>query len=258
MRHGRRWLVAADVSATLLVAIACTASPPAASISTTSPALTSPSPSTMSFEAPATPQSLPAICAAGGDWSVDNPVSLGIPGTPISVRITGFPPTTMVTLRLRSVLGDDVGTPIGSATTNAQGIAMVSGLIPVDQPFGDTSVSVTVTDVCGAEAGLSVVGSAEAVAIDDETVAPGQNVTITASGYQPGDSIVVILDGDAFALDGTGKDLGSAVADKLGQARITVQIPRDTRPGSHCLTANGYSFDGTSDLFQAVSIEVNG
>jgi hypothetical protein len=256
MRDGRRWRVTAGVIATLLLAAACTGSPPAASISTNPlPSPSAPLPSASGL-VPAALPTLPAICSMGGEWSVDNPRTSGIPGTPITVRIREFPPTTVVTLRIGSVFGDDVGPPIGTAMTDAAGVAMVSGVIPADTPFGDTSVSVTVAEVCGAEAALSVVGSVESVGIDDDTVRPGQSVTLTASGYQPGDSIVVILDGDAYDLDSTGFELGSAPADKLGYARIVVRIPRDISAGRHFLTANGYSFDGTSDLFQAVNIKV--
>jgi hypothetical protein len=53
------------------------------------------------------------------------PENLGIPGTPITVRIREFPPTTVVTLRIGSVFGDDVGPPIGTAMTDAAGVAMV-------------------------------------------------------------------------------------------------------------------------------------
>ena len=256
MRDGRRWRVTAGVIATLLLAAACTGSPPAASISTNPlPSPSAPLPSASGL-VPAALPTLPAICSMGGEWSVDNPRTSGIPGTPITVRITEFPPTTVVTLRIGSIEGEDLGPPIGTATTDAAGIGLVSGVIPPDTPFGDSTVTVSVTEVCGAEADFSVVGSVEAVAIDDDTVRPGQTVTITASGYQPGDSIVVILEGDAYDLDSTGFELGSAPADKLGYARIVVRIPRDISAGRHFLTANGYSFDGTSDLFQAVNIKV--
>jgi hypothetical protein len=179
-------------------------------------------------------------------------------GAPVSVRIRGFPPNAAVSMVLSFPDEAAPRPPIGNGTTDAQGDGVVSGVIPTDAPFGDATVTVTAGEACGAEADVSVVGSPAGISIDDDTVALGQSVTITASGFQPGGSVTVILDGDAFDALSTGRVLGGAEANRLGPVRIVVRIPRDLSKGAHYLTANGYSFDGTNDLFMAVDITVSG
>lgn len=254
MREERRWRGrSADAAfvAVLLMLSACGPQPPAAS-----PDLTA----SMSVSAtPAGSSSAPAGAAcdptSGPIVSVD--AGTGVPGTPIRVRIDSFPPSTAVTLSIGSIHDGTVGPPIGATTTDEQGNGVVQGVIPLDTPFGDTPLSVMASAECGAQTYVAIVGSPEAISIDDDTVVPGQQVTIKASGFAAEDTVALYLDGDARDALCRCLSLAEAHANVMGFVEIVVRIPRDVPAGAHFLTLNGDSFDSMHDVGLTVQIMVD-
>lgn len=261
MREGRRWRRrSADGAfvAVLLTLSACGPQPSAASPDGAVSMQGSPT------AAPGTPASAAASASVSADVACDPALAYvlsveagtGMPGTPVRVRIEGFPPNAAVTLRFGSMYAGTVGPPIGAATIDEVGNGVVHGLLPADAPYGDAALSVMVNAECGAETYLAVVGSSEGIGIDDDTVVAGQQVTITASGFAPEDEVVLFLDGDGRDAGCICRDLALAQTNELGAVRIVVRIPRDLPPGAHFLTLNGDSFNHEHDLGLIVQITV--
>jgi hypothetical protein len=180
-----------------------------------------------------------------------------LPGHPVRLAITGFPPNVPLTLALVSQVDAFSERQIAATMTDERGTAAVVVVVPADIPFGDAGIRVA-SEGCSWDAYVGVVGSDEGIGLDDDTVTPGQSVTLTATGFQPGDSVGVMLDGDAFDALSEGRSLASGTANEAGAVRITVRIPPDVSPGPHFLTANGYSFDGENDLFLRADFTVEG
>jgi len=146
--------------------------------------------------------------------------------------------------------------PIGGATTDQQGGGFVQAVIPPESPHGDASIWVLTREGCGAETLIVLVGSLERISIDDDTVVPGQLVTITAGGFDPEGGASVYLDGDPRDAANLAPQIGGAEADAQGSVVVSVRIPDDVSPGAHYLVLSGDSFDGTSDLGLVVQITV--
>lgn len=180
-----------------------------------------------------------------------------LPGQPVRLAVTGFPPNEQLTLVIVSQTDTFAERQIGATMTDESGKAAVGVIVPADIPFGDADIRVASVG-CSWDAYIGVVGSHSGAGIDDDIVRRGQTVTITASGFQPGGSVSVIIDGDAFDATCRCRSIGGAPANERGSVRIVVTIPRDISTGPHFLTANGYSFDGMNDLFLRVDFTVEG
>lgn len=185
------------------------------------------------------------------------PRSTVLPGTPITVRLADFPANAIVTFTF-SPLQEGDPRPFGSTTTDAQGAGVFATRVPPDAAYGEVDLLAVVGERCATQAYLHIVGSLEGIEIDDDSVEPGQSVTITASGFLPRESVGIVLDGDAFDALSQGRALGGAEADDLGHVTVVVRIPTAVSAGAHFLTANGYSFDGTHDVMLRVDITVEG
>lgn len=73
----------------------------------------------------------------------------------------------------------------------------------------------------------------DTLTLSDSTVTVGQEVTASASTFEPGSSV-------AFEIN---PPLGSATADVNGVATLTFTVP-DLAPGDHTVTASGTGTDG--------------
>ncbi|GAA3894409.1 hypothetical protein GCM10022381_40080 [Leifsonia kafniensis] len=93
-------------------------------------------------------------------------------------------------------------------------------------------------DVCAELAASQSEGS---LAVSAKDVAPEAPLTVTASGYRPGESI-------AFTYGET--DLGRVIADKSGSAVRELTVPSDAALGSTVLTAlgSGFSYRSTATV----------
>jgi hypothetical protein len=243
-RRLRRSITAAGIA--LLVVLTGSAVTRSAS---PDPSASSPSPAP---SATASPSNVIDVCSEPVVIA-DSPRA--VPRELVGLRIAGFPPDSQVAVQI----GVEGETPrqIAVALLDRQGASSFEVKVPTWLPFGDARLTVTTDDGrCSFGVCLVIVGSKARIAIDDDTVVPGQRVTITAGGFEPGHSISIMLDGDAFDALSEGRHLGGAVANELGTLRARVRIPRDVRLGAHFLTANGSSFGELSDLILTVDITV--
>jgi len=77
----------------------------------------------------------------------------------------------------------------------------------------------------------------DGVEISDATLVPGEEFTVSGSGWEPGSTV-------DFTLFSTPADLGSAeVADDTAFS-TTLEIPEDVEPGTHTLETAGTSDEG--------------
>lgn len=104
-------------------------------------------------------------------------------GAGIRVRVEGFPANTAVTLTMASMEDAAAARPIGGTATDEQGKGVAAGVIPADARLGDAIVQAIASDACAATNYVFVVASLEGIGIDDDTVEPGQQVTIRAGGF---------------------------------------------------------------------------
>ncbi|MCW2788299.1 MAG: hypothetical protein JWP56_602 [Aeromicrobium sp.] len=84
---------------------------------------------------------------------------------------------------------------------------------------------------------LAVSRTTGSLAVSDETPAPGDPVTVTASGYRSGESV-------AFGLGAS--SLGSAIADASGKVVLAATVPADAAIGTTAVTAVGSGTGFTS------------
>lgn len=105
---------------------------------------------------------------------------------------------------------------------------------------------VTVVDVAGAqeypvrEGGLDTSSGT--------VVAPGEDLTVTGSGFAGGAQVVITIESDPITL-------GATVADAAGAISTSVQIPTTLTDGSHTLKATGTAAGGgLLVLAQAVDV----
>jgi hypothetical protein len=211
--------------------------------------MTAVAPAVGSLQARAASEAAPsevAVCAAG---FVDVAPFDPLPGGTVHVAIMGFPPDTPVTLTFISLSDPGLERGLGLATTDAQGDAAIDVVIPLDARWGDSSVRVTTSDGCYAETGLIVLPSHAEVSIDDDSVVPGQLVTLTGGGFVPEEAVAVFLDGDPRDALCRCRELATGRTTAVGTARVSVRIPGETAPGRHDLLLIGPAFvDPTIDL----------
>jgi hypothetical protein len=183
-------------------------------------------------------------------------------GDSVQARFDGFAPNSAVTLALGDWEPDVADRVIGDGIADANGTGLVEGVIPADSPIGEDVLRVISGD-CSAFDWLVVIGSPEAMSVDDETVAPGQLVTVTAGGFVPHTSVFLTIDtyptqGECWPhpcrqIGGFGR------TSSVGSVVIRVRIPADVTPGVHGLFTNGYTPDSNIyDLTVGTRIRVVG
>jgi hypothetical protein len=101
---------------------------------------------------------------------------------------------------------------------------------------GSLAVVLIVLLALGGTAGAQTYSGGASLVVDDPTVRPGEPVTATASGFQPGSVVTFTLLGDV---------VGTAIADADGVATITFDMPSDLAPGEYMLVASGVAPDGS-------------
>jgi hypothetical protein len=122
-----------------------------------------------------------------------------------------------------------------------------------------TGLAIAVVGAVGLTAGfMAVPAGAEGyppaesgIAVGCTTPAPGETVTVTASGFTPGADVTVILDPGPASL-------GRGAADGEGAFTLDATIPDDTQPGNHTITAAGQSPDGLRSLTARVNVTAEG
>lgn len=216
----------------------------------------SPQPTPTTSNAASPSSSVGVACEEPFTHLVPSEATEVLPGMPVRVRIEGFPANAPVMMSVGPASDPPPGTPIGGTTTDQQGSGFVSGVIPADSPPGDASIWVMTSEGCGSSSLVFVVGSLEGISIDDDTVVPGQRVTITAGGLAPDGIVALHVDCDGLDALTPCPALATAQATPAGSVVMAIAIPRDLARGAHYLVLNGTSFDDTSDLSLVVQITV--
>ncbi len=75
-------------------------------------------------------------------------------------------------------------------------------------------------------------GAAGAVTFGASTVTPGSTQTVTAEGFEPGESVSAVMSSEPV-------DVGTYVADEEGNVDFQFVVPTDTAVGEHTLTLTG-------------------
>lgn len=97
--------------------------------------------------------------------------------------------------------------------------------------------------------GPSVQGT---LTVSDETVGPGQSITVSGKGFKAASSISLVFESLPTSLGTTSSDASGAFAKQ-------VTIPADAALGSHTITATGPAPDGgTRVLSRAVNVQAQG
>ncbi|MBU5422269.1 hypothetical protein KQI48_06290 [Cellulomonas hominis] len=107
------------------------------------------------------------------------------------------------------------------------------------------AVSRTVTVTVAGEPDRSGALPTADLASPEKASAPGQEMELVATGFQPGETV-------AFYLHSEPVLLGTAVAGADGVARLTVAVPADVPAGAHTVYATG----GTSGRWAALPVEL--
>jgi hypothetical protein len=113
--------------------------------------------------------------------------------------------------------------------------AALAGGIPAegrDQVRRATAQGVLALPQPVSEGGLGGATGAVAATISTTSAQPGQEVTISANGFEPGEAVDVTLFSDPVLL-------GTPVADAAGRITFAFKVPPDTTPGEHRVDLRG-------------------
>ncbi len=201
-----------------------------------------------------------AFAGDSGDSASSGSASLTVSkyGTTLGVvAVTGVPGQTVTlsaTLKRASggasVSGESVtfsvdGAAVGTATTNASGIATLSYMVPLGATIGSHSITAAfagdATYLTSTGNGTLTVKYATTLTVANASGARGTNVTLTATLTQTSGGAVVSGKTITFKVDG--KPAGTAVTNGSGVASLTYAISATATVGSHALSD---SFAGDS------------
>lgn len=89
---------------------------------------------------------------------------------------------------------------------------------------------------------------AASIALSDDTLEPGAELTITGRNFKPGSTA-------SFTLFSEPVLLGTAVADAAGVVTLRVTLPQDVAAGAHTIVISGVGMDGAAvDVSAAIAI----
>jgi hypothetical protein len=260
MRKRRPWRVITGTAGVAMLfamsgsAVSLSAAPPSPDASASASVSADPNPSASPT---ASPKPSPEFdCALATAAIEGNGSSHILRGATVRVRFEAFAPMTTVTLLFSE--WTDPGRQIGSGTADGHGDGVIEGVLPIDARIGQALLIVS-DDRCRADLYILVLGSRDVVTIDDDTVRPGQRVTVTAGGFQP--NSLVLLSIDRAPTQGECgpqpcRYLGTGEASSDGTAVIRARIPRDTAAGAHRLWLTGLAPDDIFEFSIGVDITV--
>ena len=224
-----------------------TSNPTATATSTPTLVAATPTPGPTTMPGPTSTPSASAGPICGPQMHLITPQRV-LAGTRVTGWFSGFEPNATVALILRP---DYVAFPeraLGSSTTDAQGYGEVDVIIPADAPIGDYSLLLRL-EACATSpwadisiTTITVVPVLPAISISDDTVVPGQRVTIRATGFGLDETVDLFLDSPEYL----GHEcclLATAPTNADWSVVITVRLPRDLSPGAHTLSLVGWGPD---------------
>ncbi len=185
---------------------------------TTGTATMTPTPST-STSAAATPTVVPTNTP---NSSLTLSTSSGLPGATITANGTGFGTSETVDV---SFNGQNVGSP-----TASNGAFSLSFKVPTFAPgqYGVLAKGRGTGNT--ASAAFTINSGGETLTFNPTQAAPGSQVTVTAAGFQPGETVTLSFNGATAA---------TATADTSGGATWTFTVPSTLGPGQYGVTATG-------------------
>ena len=86
--------------------------------------------------------------------------------------------------------------------------------------------------------------AAETLAVSTTVAVPGQPVTVSGSGYEPGTTVTITF-------ESTPQVVGVVTADAAGRFTAEIVVPTDATPGMHTIRATGLGADGTTRVMVA-------
>lgn len=260
MRTNRRSLGTTAVAVSLLLlsgsSVVWSAAPDPSAVSPESTASASAPPSAAEPASPETPPDTPCE-----PTSVRVDPEYAIRGQTVRVDVTGFLPNVPIASWLGDQYDPESKPPIGTGTTDASGAGVIVGVVPVEAEVGEHNVTVWANDECVAFAWLMVSLSARAIGIDDETVLPGQSVTVTVGGFMADGRVDLSIDSAPTQGECWPEPclyLGYAMASDVGSASIAARIPDDTSRGTHTLWVSGWAPDAMTEFNLGIDITVIG
>jgi hypothetical protein len=100
-------------------------------------------------------------------------------------------------------------------------------------------VAISIGGVLWASPAFAYGPGATTISTNISTVGAGGSLIVTGSGFQPGETITLVL-------HSTPVTLGTTPADSQGSFSTTVTIPADTTPGNHTIIATGNTSGSTA------------
>ena len=148
--------------------------------------------------------------------------SKAAPGTQLTANGTGFKPTEIVDVTFN-------GTSVGTPTADSNGSFALSFTVP-SVPLGTYGVLAKGRNSgTTASADFTVSEGPATITLSVPQAAPGANISISASGFQPGEVVQVLFNGAS---------VGTPTADTQGTVTVPFTIP-SLSPGAYVAEAHG-------------------
>jgi hypothetical protein len=149
--------------------------------------------------------------------------SSGLTGAQITANGRGFRPAETVDVTFN---GQSVGTP----TAGDGGAFALSFTVPDVQPGQYAVLATGRASGSSATSSFTVNQGAAALSFSVPQAPAGSPVTVTATGFQPGETIQFLYNGAS---------VGTATADTKGSGAVTFNMPTNINPGEYDMTATG-------------------
>lgn len=195
------------------------------------------------FRVYATPVALPNTVTTAANVTGANGTAVTLSGTLKTIQGTPFNGKT-----LTFVIG---GTTVGTAVTNASGVATLSYAIPPGTPAGNQAITVSFagqgiyTPSSGTATLTVIVGKADTViTVANVTGAAGTPVTLTGTLKTSGN---VALSGKMLTFQVGATTVGTAVTNSGGVATLAYAIPGTAPAGNQMITAS-FAGDTSNNL----------
>jgi len=166
------------------------------------------------------------------------PATVG-PNTPIRVTGQGYPPDTLLELRVQRMSEGYTAAPLGQATSDAAGNVTLEAQVPAlwldGTRLSGPEITLELTTQDGDIRGVAVVPFEATelesyLEINPPDGAPGQEVQLMGHGFEPGAELGVRLGLPEGGL--SGQELASAVVNPDGEFQAIITIPK-TWPGTN-------------------------
>src|SRR5919202_3119096 len=162
----------------------------------------------------ATPQAGPALSLS--------PTS-GLPGSNVTANGSGFAPGETVDV---SFNGQAVGTP----AVNNGGTFSLAFTVPNTPPGQYGVLAKGRTSGTTASTSSTINQGPAALTFDPAQAAPGASITVTGTGFKPGETVTLSFNGPT---------VGTETADTNGKVTFTFTVPATLAPGQYGVTATG-------------------